>query len=71
MTIAAYNPASSQVLLGLSTDTKPTTDLALGTRFVETDSGKVFLFTNAASPWLQIALIPTSSFTEAGISVVL
>jgi hypothetical protein len=68
MAITAYSPATSQVLMGLSTDTKPT-NVALGTRFLETNTGKVFLFLNDGSTWLQVALIPTSGWTETGLSV--
>lgn len=67
MTVTAYNPTSALALMGLAADTKPT-NVAPGSRFLETDSGKVFLFLNTGT-WLQVALIPTSSFTETGVSV--
>lgn len=67
MAITAYSPASSQVLMGLSTDAKPT-NVAPGTRFLETNTGAVFLFYNSGS-WQQVALIATSGWTESGLSV--
>jgi hypothetical protein len=67
MAISTYNPANSLAFMGLSTDTKPT-NVAAGSRFLETDTGKVFLLYNTGT-WTQVALIPTSSFTETGIAV--
>jgi len=41
---------SSKKWLGLSTDTKPT-DIAVGTEFYETDTGKTFIYSGSA--WIQ------------------
>ena len=41
-------------LYGSSEDTKPTEGLASGSTFVEVDTGKLFLFNEAASTWLEI-----------------
>ena len=41
-------------LYGSSEDTKPTGGLASGSTFVEVDTGKLFLFNEAASTWLEI-----------------
>jgi len=43
---------------GLSTDTKPTTDLATGCLFLEIDTGDVYAYNevgNSDSKWLKIA----------------
>jgi hypothetical protein len=69
MAISKFNPANALAFMGLSTDTKPT-GVAPGSRFLETDTGKVWMYYNT-NVWTQVALIPTSGFTEAGISVVL
>lgn len=36
---------------GLAADTKPTTKVAIGSRFVETDTGKAFVWTGGA--WIR------------------
>lgn len=53
MSIGAYNPSNSRVYYGLSTDTKPTA--AIGDRFLEMDSNKVYIYYN--STWNQCATI--------------
>ncbi|MGA7539857.1 MAG: hypothetical protein WBW93_13940 [Steroidobacteraceae bacterium] len=67
MAIVQYYPASAAVLMGLSTDTKPT-NVAPGTRFLETDTGKVWMFYNTGT-WTQVALIPTSGWTEPAVQI--
>lgn len=42
-----------QSLFGLSTDSKPTTGLATGSSFVEVDTGKVYLFNETSSTWVE------------------
>jgi hypothetical protein len=69
MTISTYNPANSLAFMGLSTDTKPT-NVASGSRFLETDTGNVFMFYNTGS-WTQVATIPSSGWTETGIAIAL
>ena len=39
---------------GLSTDTKPTTNIITGSVFVEVDTGKVYLFNETASAWVEV-----------------
>lgn len=39
---------------GNSTDTKPTDNLVNGSTFVEVDTGKLFLFNEAASAWVEV-----------------
>ena len=68
MAITAYNPAASLVLMGLSTDTKPTSGIAPGTRFLQTDNGAVFMFYNTGA-WVQVALIAQSAWNETGIAI--
>lgn len=53
--------------MGLSTDTKPA-NVAFGSRFIETDTGKVWMYYNTAT-WAQVAAIATSGWTETGISI--
>lgn len=38
---------------GLSTDTKPTTNIPNGSRFLELDTGKVFMFDQTNLTWLE------------------
>lgn len=39
---------------GLSTDEKPTTGIATGSRFVEVDTGSEFLFDEESEAWTEI-----------------
>lgn len=39
---------------GLSTDSKPTTNVITGSAFVEVDTGKAFLFNETASAWVEV-----------------
>lgn len=70
MAITTYNPAASLVLMGLSTDTKPTSGVAPGTRFLATDTGAVYMFYNTGA-WVQVALVAQSAWTETGIAIAL
>lgn len=38
---------------GLSTDAKPSSDIATGSVFIEVDTGKAFLFNEANSTWVE------------------
>lgn len=38
---------------GLSTDTKPTTGVVNGSRFMELDSGKIYMFDADSAAWLE------------------
>lgn len=67
MAVLQYFPASASVFMGLSTDTKPT-NVAAGSRFLETDTGKVWMLYNTGT-WTQVALIASSSWTETGIAI--
>lgn len=42
-----------QVYNGLMTDEKPVDNVPNGSRFIEMDSGSVFMFNAATSEWLQ------------------
>ena len=66
MAVSQYYPASVPAYMGLSTDTKPAA--AIGAKFTETDTGKVWMMTNTGS-WLQVAAIPTSAWTEPAIAI--
>lgn len=54
MAVNVYNPSSIREYVGLSTDAKPTTggghlvEPRNGDRFIETDTGKVFIFNAGA-----------------------
>lgn len=37
-----------------STDNKPTTDLVNGSKLIEVDTGKQYLFNEATSAWVEI-----------------
>ncbi len=52
-----------KVLLGLSTDSKPT-DVANGTAFVEINTGKKFLFNEAGSAWVEQPAGGTSDYSD-------
>lgn len=41
-------------LFGLSTDSKPTTGIVMGSVFVEVDTGKCYLFNEDASAWVEV-----------------
>ena len=50
----AFTPEKNYVeLFGLSTDTKPTSGIVTGSVFVEVDTGKAYLFNEAASAWVE------------------
>ena len=38
---------------GLSTDTKPTQNIAQGSTFTEIDTGKVFFFNETGTQWVE------------------
>lgn len=40
-------------IAGLSTDTKPTTNMATGSIFVEVDTGTVFFFDEDGNEWVE------------------
>lgn len=39
----------------LSTDTKPTTDIANGSILIEMDTGSIYMFDEAGADWLEVA----------------
>lgn len=41
-------------LFGASSDSKPTTGYANGSTFVEVNTGKLFLFNEAAQTWVEV-----------------
>lgn len=58
MTVSAYFPDSSTVFMGLSTDTKPAA--GIGSKFIETDTSKVWLMLNTGS-WVQVGVLATTT----------
>lgn len=44
----------SQQLRGLSTDTKPTTDIPNGSSFLEMDTGNVYMWDEENKQWRQL-----------------
>lgn len=42
-------------LFGTSSDSKPTTGYVNGSTFLEVDTGKIFLFNEAASIWVELS----------------
>ncbi len=50
---------SLPIFQGLSTDNKPAAP-AIGAKFIETDTGDMYLFTNAGA-WLQVGALTTST----------
>ena len=50
----AFTPTQKYAeLFGLSTDAKPTSGIVTGSVFVEVDTGKAYLFNEAASAWVE------------------
>lgn len=47
-----YNGGSDE-FAGLSTDAKPTENVATGAIFVEVNTGKVFFYNSAAETWVE------------------
>ena len=47
-----YHPEPKE-LYGTSSDEKPTEEIVTGSMFVEVDTGKIFLFNEAASAWVE------------------
>lgn len=41
-------------LYGTSSESKPTTGIVMGSVFVEVNTGKVFLFNEDASAWVEV-----------------
>ena len=39
---------------GASTDSKPTTGIVNGSAFLEVDTGKIFLFNESTSSWVEL-----------------
>ena len=52
--ISISNLNGSYDIRGLSTDSKPTTDILNGSTFIEMDTGKVFMFNGASSTWVEL-----------------
>lgn len=57
MRIVDENPCADgkyiRTYFGNSNESKPTSDLADGSVFVEVDTGKAFLFDESASDWVE------------------
>lgn len=53
-----YNPNGSKNRVEgecLSTDTKPTTDIANGSILIEMDTGDIYMFNETAGAWVKVA----------------
>ena len=53
-----YNPNGSKNRVEgecLSTDTKPTTDIANGSILIEMDTGDIYMFNETAGAWIKVA----------------
>lgn len=67
MTVSQYNPQNVPAFMGLSTDTKPT-QVPFGSKFIETDTGNVWLFLNTGA-WSKVlagasdAVVGTAALT--------
>lgn len=52
-----YNPNGSKNRVEgecLSTDTKPTTDIANGSILIEMDTGSIYMFNEAGAEWVEV-----------------
>jgi hypothetical protein len=64
MAVTKYQPQLTTVYMGLTADTKPT-NVAVGSKYVATDTPwGVFLFTNAGT-WVQIGVLGASNAVTA------
>ncbi len=63
MTVNAYDPGNSSVFMGLSSDTKP--PAGIGSKFIETDTLKVFLMFNTG--WSQVGTLAAA--TNIGVLI--
>lgn len=52
--ISYNNLQGTYDIRGLSTDSKPTTDIPNGSTFIEINTGKVYMFNGAASTWVEL-----------------
>lgn len=52
--ISTSNNDKEIELRGLSTDTKPTNDIANGTTFIEIDTGKIYLYDAENELWKEM-----------------
>lgn len=64
MAVNAFYPGNSIVFMGLSSDTKPVA--GIGSKFIETDTSKVWLMLNTGS-WVQVGVLATT--TDIGVLV--
>ena len=49
-----YADGKKQVeIFGTSSESKPTSGLAMGSVFIEVDTGKAFLFNESSSTWVE------------------
>lgn len=60
--IQSYAPQTSIVFMGLSTDTKPAA--GIGSKFIETDTSKVFIYMSTPA-WVQVGVL--ASTTDIGV----
>jgi hypothetical protein len=51
--IALTNEVSVCTIFGTSSESKPTSGLAMGSVFIEVDTGKAFLFNESTSLWVE------------------
>lgn len=58
MAVNAYYPGNSVVYLGLSTDPKPAA--GIGSKFIETDTKKVWLLDNTGT-WQQVGVFAATT----------
>lgn len=52
--IENQNIINRSQLVGLSTDTKPTTGIANGSTFLEMNTGKIFMFNEDGNAWVEV-----------------
>jgi hypothetical protein len=50
---ALTNEVSVCTIFGTSSESKPTSGLAMGSVFIEVDTGKAFLFNESTSAWVE------------------
>ena len=56
-----FDGKAHQEIFGLSTDTKPTDGVAMGSSFTAVDTGAIFLFNEVSGQWVEQTAIALQS----------
>lgn len=56
-----FDGKAHQEIFGLSTETKPTDGVAMGSSFTEVNTGKIYLFNEVSGQWVEQTAIALQS----------